>query len=65
MENQNSLVYLPAALEALRLLTSLTERYADGEMTDEEFKSGWQKTALENESADAAWFASVETQAVS
>lgn len=61
---QTELMYLAPALEVLRLLTSLAERYADGQLSDEEFKTAWAETARQNTAADAAWLASVG-QAVS
>lgn len=63
---QNNLVYLPAALEFVKIATALTERYSNGELNDTEFRDLWKKTVSENELADAGWFASLdEQQAVS
>lgn len=61
---EHNLAYLVPALELLKLLTSLTQRYAEGQFTDEQFKSAWAYTVQENSEVDAIWLAKVG-QAVS
>ena len=61
---RTDLLYFAPALEILKLLANLTQRYADGQLSDEEFKAAWAETVRQNAVADAAWLASVG-QAVS
>jgi hypothetical protein len=61
---QTDLIYLAPAMELLRLLTTLTQRYVNGDLTDEAFQSAWSDTVRRNADADAAWLASAG-QAVS
>lgn len=59
---QNDLVYLPAALEFLKIATELTERYANGDLNDTEFRDLWKQTVSENSLADAGWFSGLDDQ---
>lgn len=59
MSNPNSdLVYLVPALEDIRQMLTLAQRYADGELDDDEFKSAWADTSRRNAVADLLWLKS-------